>query len=69
MSIESAKTYVERMKTDEEFRKKVLSIEDAGKRMKFVKMQGFDFSANEIKGVLAELEDSDLERGLGGDLT
>jgi len=44
MSIESAKAYVERMKTDEEFRKKVLACTDAKARMALVKGEGFDFT-------------------------
>ncbi len=38
-----------RMKTDEEFRKKVLECKDAKKRMELVKAEGFDFSKSYIK--------------------
>lgn len=66
MSIESAKAYVERMKTDEEFRKKVLAIEDSEKRMQFVKAEGFDFSSNDIKVVLSVIDDKELRQVVGG---
>ena len=66
MSIESAKAYVERMKTDEKFRKKILAIEDAKKRMQFIKTEGFDFSSNDIKTVSAELDDNILHFIQGG---
>ena len=66
MSIESAKAYVERMKTDEDFRNKVLAIEDAEKRMQFVKAEGFDFSSNDIKIVLSAIDDKELRQIAGG---
>lgn len=65
MSIVSAKAFVERMNTDEEFRKKVLAIEDAEKRDQFVKAEGFDFTVKEIKEV-AKLDDNWLRGARGG---
>lgn len=66
MSIESAKDYVAKLKTDREFAGKVKSFADAGKRMAFVKEVGFDFTAEEIKKVDEELSDSDLDAAAGG---
>ncbi|MBP1764508.1 MAG: Nif11 domain, partial [Firmicutes bacterium] len=37
MSIESAKAFIDRMKKDEEFAKKVMVIQDAEARMELVK--------------------------------
>jgi len=66
MSIESAKAYVERMKNDEEFRKKVLACEDSKKRMALVKAEGYDFTEKDIKVVTAVLDDEELTQVAGG---
>lgn len=65
MSVESAKAYVERMKTDEEFNKKVKECKDSEARMAFVKEAGFDFTSEEIKELGGELSDSDLDAVAG----
>jgi predicted ribosomally synthesized peptide with nif11-like leader len=54
MSIESAKAFIERMKTDEDFTKKVIARKDAEKLMVFVKAEGFDCTAEELNEVLLE---------------
>jgi len=66
MSIESAKAYVERMKNDEEFRKKVLACTDAKARMELVKAEGFDFTESDIKVVAAVISDNELGKAAGG---
>ena len=66
MSIESAKAYVERMKNDEEFRKKVLACTDATARMALVKAEGFDFTSKDMKVVTAVLEDNSIAQAAGG---
>ena len=66
MSIESAKAYVERMKNDEEFRKKVLACTDATERMALVKAEGFDFTEKDIKVVSVVLDDNELSKAAGG---
>ena len=69
MSIESAKAYVKRMKTDKEFKKKVVACKNAKERMKLVKAEGFDFTESDIKVVSAVLDDKDLGLVTGGDIT
>ena len=66
MSIESAKSYIERMKTDKEFAEKVMAFKDTEARTAFVKAAGFDFTINEIKEEISELTDNDLEFISGG---
>ena len=66
MSIDSAKAYVERMKTDEGFRKKVLECKDAKTRMELVKAEGFDFTEVDIKVVAAEVGEAELGHVIGG---
>ena len=66
MSIESAKAFIERMKTDEAFAKQVESQKDKEERMKFVSEQGFNFSEQEVQQVAKEISDDDLENVAGG---
>ncbi len=66
MSIESAKAFVERMKTDEDFRKEVGGKSSPEDQMKFVKENGFDFSKEEFGQVKSELSEEDLDRIDGG---
>jgi predicted ribosomally synthesized peptide with nif11-like leader len=66
MSIESAQGFIERLKTDEEFFKKVTAINDAETRMAFAKESGYLFTEDEIKIVTTQLGDDDLEKVAGG---
>lgn len=66
MSIESAKAFIERMKTDEDFNNRVSTAEDKEARIAFVKANGFDFSAEDIKDVNSELTDEELDGVAGG---
>ena len=52
MSIESAKAFAERTKSDTDFRQSVL---DAADRVQFVKDAGFDFTQEEWHQVKGEL--------------
>jgi predicted ribosomally synthesized peptide with nif11-like leader len=65
MSMESAKSFVEKMKIDENFATKVTECKDAEARMAFVKEAGFDFTKEEIEPVMAELADEELD-GVAG---
>ena len=58
MSLESAKEFIERVKTDEEFAKQVASRKDE-ELMKFV-------SEQEVKQIAEELSDDELESVAGG---
>ncbi len=66
MSIESAKAFVDRMKTDEDFSKEVGEKSSPEDRMIFLKESGFDFSKEEFEQVKPELSDDDLESLSGG---
>ena len=66
MSIEAAKSFIDRMKTDDEFSKKVTACKDAEKRMAFVQQQGFNCTPTEIKQVGQELSEEELENVAGG---
>lgn len=66
MSVASAKAYVEKIKTDEEFAKKVKACKDADERMAFVKKAGFDFTVEEINSLKGQLSDNELDAVAGG---
>lgn len=49
MSIESAKAYIERMRSDESFRRTMNDCEDEDAGWRLVKEHGYDFSLDEFK--------------------
>ena len=65
MSEDQAKAFVEKMKSDEAFRAKVMAEEDVEARMALIGAEGFDCSAEEI-GALQELGDAELDGVAGG---
>jgi len=66
MSIESAKAYMERLKTDEEFRDRISMTPDRGVREDFIKAEGFDWDDEDIMVAVADLTDRQLEAVGGG---
>jgi predicted ribosomally synthesized peptide with nif11-like leader len=65
MSIENARQFLERMKTDEDFKKKV-SRASSQEREKIIAEAGFDFIEEELEQVSGELTPDDLEQVAGG---
>ena len=61
MSLEQAKLFIERMKTDEAFRNKIMTVEDVAERLQLAKTEGYDCTEEEINTVSAESSDGDLE--------
>ncbi len=61
MSFESAKAFIEKINTDEDFRNKVIACKDPESRMAFVKSQGFDFTADDITQAKRELGEDVLD--------
>ena len=66
MSQESAKAFVERMKSDEKFRAKIIAVEDVSARVKIIQAEGFDCSAEEISTEASELSEEELSVVQGG---
>ena len=58
MSIESAKAFVERMKTDGEFRKRIAEAESSDVRARILKYEGFDFTDKELDSLKDEVKES-----------
>lgn len=67
MSIESAQAFIERMKNDEEFNKKVMECKDSNGFSSFAKAAGYDFAPEEIKLVGRSLSDEQLDAVAGGE--
>ena len=66
MSIESARLFMARMRTDEDFARKINSCKDFGTRWALIRADGFDFTAEEIHAVQDGLRDDELEQVSGG---
>ena len=66
MSVESAKAYIERVKTDEEFAKKVMECKAVESRMACIRAAGYDFTHDEFKTMSSELTDNELNAVVGG---
>ena len=66
MSEQAVEALVERMKTDEAFRARVLAVEDAKERLAFIRSEGFDCAAEEIGSLARALDDGELEAVAGG---
>lgn len=66
MNLEVAKVVIEKLKADDSFRSKVMAAEDLEGRMKLIHDEGFDCNLEEIKEVVKNLSDDDLESVAGG---
>ena len=66
MSLDQARLFIENMKSDEAFAKRVMAIEDVAARLACIQSEGFDFSEAEIKEVSGELTDAELDAAAGG---
>ena len=55
MSIESARAFVEKMRSDAEFKKQILAAESAAKRQEMIKSAGFDFDRMHLDSLVTEL--------------
>ncbi len=66
MSIESAKAFIERLKTDETFTKKVGACTNEAERLAMAKAEGFDFTPEEVRQLRAQLPEEELEKIAGG---
>jgi predicted ribosomally synthesized peptide with nif11-like leader len=61
MSLQAARNYVGRMRTDVKFKSNVLALKDPKARMSFVNAEGFDFSHSECDQVKNEMSDEELD--------
>ncbi len=68
MSIESAKAFIEKVKSDEDFKKNLGGLKDGQARLDFAKKAGFNFTAADLANVKEEqgLTDEELDGVAGG---
>lgn len=64
--MESAKAFLEKVKTDGDYRNLVGGIATADQRMEFVRKSGFEFTKEEIDRVKGELDEDQLDEVVGG---
>ena len=55
MSVESARAFVKRMRSDAEFKKQILAAESAVKRQEIIKNSGFEFEKMHLDSLVSEL--------------
>jgi predicted ribosomally synthesized peptide with nif11-like leader len=66
MSLDQARAFIEKMKSDEAFRDRILAIEGVDARLAAASGAGFQFTEAEIKEVQSELTDDQLDAAAGG---
>jgi len=66
MTEEAARACVERMKTDDAFREKVLAAESVDERIAIINAEGFACTADELKAHADELGDAEMATVVGG---
>ena len=66
MSLDQARLFIEKMKSDEAFAKRVMAIGDVAARLACIQSEGFACSEAEIKEVSGELTDDELDPAAGG---
>ena len=66
MSLDQARAFIEKMKSDEAFRNRIVAIEDVDARLVAASEAGFEFTKEELKEVQSELSDDELDQAAGG---
>ena len=66
MSVDQARAFIEKMKSDGAFRDRIMAIEAVDARLAAASDAGFEFTEAEIKEVKSELNDDELDRAAGG---
>jgi predicted ribosomally synthesized peptide with nif11-like leader len=66
MSIEQARLFIERIKSDAVFRERVTEMDQPPARLAYIQSEGFQCSEKEINEVACELSDEDLDTATGG---
>ena len=68
MSVESAREMMQRVASDEDFRRKLDAAVTSEERSRIVKDAGYDVSDDDVKRLRSEISDDDLEKVAGGDV-
>jgi predicted ribosomally synthesized peptide with nif11-like leader len=65
VSIEHARLFIQRVRTDDEFRARILAARDGEARMDLIRSEGFDCTADEIAGAMIALAGDVLQEDAG----
>jgi predicted ribosomally synthesized peptide with nif11-like leader len=66
MSLDQARLFIEKMKSDEAFRNHIMAIENVEARLATASDAGFACTEAEITEVQSELSDEELDQASGG---
>jgi len=66
MSLDQARAFIEKMKSDGAFRDRIMAIEAVDARLAAARDAGFEFTEAEIKEVNSEFKDDQLDCVAGG---
>jgi predicted ribosomally synthesized peptide with nif11-like leader len=66
MSLDQARAFIEKMKSDEAFRNRIAAIEGVDARLAAARDAGFQVTEAEIKEVQSEVSDDELDAAAGG---
>ena len=66
MSLDQARAFIEKMKSDEAFRDRIVAIEGIDARLAAARDAGFQVTEAEVKEVQSELTDDELDAAAGG---
>jgi len=67
MSLESAREFMEKYKTDTQLSAKLAETKDASEKMAIAQAAGFDFSHEELAKLNEELSEAELDAVVGGE--
>lgn len=66
MSLEAAKSFLQKMKDDEDFRKQFAACSSGEQTVELAGTAGFDFTRQELEAAAGELSPEELDRVTGG---
>lgn len=66
MSVENAKAFLEKAKSDAELRDRLSGAESVKERAEIAQAEGFDFTKEEIQSAAGALSDDELQSVSGG---
>ena len=66
MSLDQARAFIEKIKSDDAFRDRISAIKEVDGRVAAARGAGFDFTEAEVKEAQSELSDFELDNAAGG---
>lgn len=66
MSQKDIQALIEKMKLDPEFKKNIFSFDNVDDRMSYIAQEGFNITAHDLKSMLEEVSQEELDQISGG---